>query len=177
MTTTVFGGASRQQAADKSEAELRKFDRNVSIQLKRRCGGVCPMGWDWYATRQGYLCGGGSHFIEHEDVETMLKHGALPQRLEMVIESVNGTPYDREVTPPPGNGNGTGEEPAFWTAEQQWALGVYLFARLRDPKHKRMDGLGPGGRRGGGHCGGPGSGFGGDPFGDWEDVAKQRCGV
>jgi hypothetical protein len=143
-STTVVGGASRQQAADKSEAELRRFDRNVSDQLRIMCGGICPVGWDYYATRQGYLCAGGSHFFSHEDVEAMLKHGIMPQG-----EIVNGDPYEREITPPPGNGNGSGQEPAFWTAHQQLVAGLYPFARLRDPKNRRLNGLGPGGGRGG----------------------------
>jgi hypothetical protein len=152
-TTTVVGGASRQQAANKSEAELHRFDRNVSEQLKnlRMYGGICPMGYDYYATRQGYLCGGGSHFFAHEEVEAMLKHGTMPR-----CEQVNGSPWHREITPPPGNGDGSGEEPTFWSAQRQLARGMYPFARLKDPKNRRLNGMGPGGGRAGG-----------GPFGDW----------
>lgn len=97
------------------------------------------MGWDYYATRQGYLCGGGHHFFSHEDVEAMLKHGRPPR-----VEEVNGCIYDREITPPPGNGNGSGTEPAFWTAEQQLAEGLYPSARLRDKKNRRLNTMGLG---------------------------------
>jgi hypothetical protein len=162
--TTVVGGASRQQAAEKSKAELCRFDWNVSEQLKnlRMYGGICPMGYNYYVARQGYLCGGGSHFFSHEDVEAMLKHGAMPR-----CEEVNGTPWHREITPPPGNGNGSGNKPTFWSAQRQLAEGMYPFTRLKDPKNRRLNGLGPGGGRGGGGSFGGGRPFGGGTFGDW----------
>lgn len=79
------------------------------------------MQWDWYAAREGYLCGGGQHFVSHEDVEVMLKTGREPR-----IEHVNtyGHPTLRQVTPPPGGGNGSGEEPAFWSTEFRRSVGM-----------------------------------------------------
>lgn len=98
------------------------------------------MGFDFYAARQGYLCGGGSHLFEHEEVEAMSNHGHYP-RLELVnLGGSCGT-----VTPPPGNGDGSGTEPAFWTAEEQVDNGYYPSARLKDPRwNPRLN------RRGGG---------------------------
>ena len=87
------------------------------------------MGFDFYAVREGYLCGGGHHFVEHEEVEDMLKYGHCPR-----LECVNRETHERPVTPPPGDGNGSGGEPAFWTAEEQLRHGLYPFARLRDPR-------------------------------------------
>ena len=139
-TTETVGSASRQQAPTLGAESLRRFDQNVSIQLKRMVGGPsCPMGFDFYAVREGYLCGGGHHFVDHGDVEAMLKHGRCPR-----LEIVNG-PGERGVTPPPGEGDGSGAEPAFWTADEQLRHGLYPFARLRNPRwNPRLNG----GRRG-----------------------------
>jgi hypothetical protein len=113
-TTSVVGSTSRQKAAEKGKTELRRFDKDVSNQLKKSYDGICPMGFDYYAARQGYICGGGSHFFTHDEVEAMLKYGREPR-----LERVNsGAPYERLVTPPPGNGDGSGLEPLFWTAKQ-----------------------------------------------------------
>jgi hypothetical protein len=142
-TTETVGSASRQRAATQGAANLRQFDKDVSVKLKRMVGGTCPVGFDFYAVRQGYLCGGGNHFVEHAEVEAMLKYGIRP-RLEMV----NRNRYDRPVTPPSGNGNGSGDEPAFWTAEQQDDAGAYPYALLKDPEaNPRLNGMGWG-RRG-----------------------------
>lgn len=71
-------------------------------------GVTCPQGFDLYAAREGYLCSGGHHFVEYEEVEKMLKYGWCPR-----LENVNMNTHHRKVTPPPGDGNGSGEEPAF----------------------------------------------------------------
>ena len=127
-TTTVVGSSSRQKAAEKGKTELRRFDHQVSEQLKRSYDGVCPMGFDYYAARQGYICGGGSHFFQHDEVEAMLKYGRAPR-----LESVNCAPYLRMVTPPPGNGDGSGLEPLFWNAKQLAEVGHGGYALTNDP--------------------------------------------
>jgi hypothetical protein len=110
-TTTVVGSSSRQEAAKQGKTELRRFDQNVSNRLKQFAGNVlCPLGFDYYATRQGYLCGGGTHFFSHESVEAMLKHGRVPE-----LEDVNGDAYDRQVTPPPDDVDWTGRQRPVWT--------------------------------------------------------------
>lgn len=113
--TKVVGSTSRKEAADKGQKELRRFDRDVSNWLKQY-GGICPMGWDYYATRQGYLCGGTNHFVSHDDVEALLSSGRPPY-----IEFVNGPSHTRLVTPPPATGriDGCGELPT-WEAEPGW---------------------------------------------------------
>jgi hypothetical protein len=137
-TTETVGSASRQRATTQGAANLRQFDKDVSVKLKRMVGGTCPQGFDFYAVRQGYLCGGGSHFVHHDEVEAMLKYGVCPR-----LEDVNGGPPFRAVTPPPGNGDGSGGEPAFWTAEEQIDAGLYPFADLKDPKaNPRLNGRG-----------------------------------
>lgn len=101
-------------------------------------GGTCPMGFDFYAVREGYLCGGGNHFVEYAEVEAMLKYNICPR-----LEPVNQGQFLRAVTPPPGNGDGSGNEPAFWTVEQQVDAGVYPYALLKDPKaNPRLNGWG-----------------------------------
>lgn len=128
-TTNVVGSTSRKKAAEKGKRELRRFDEEVSNQLKRAYEGVCPMGFDYYAARQGYICGGGHHFFTHETVEAMLKYGRTP-----FLEDVNATPFTRLVTPPPdNNGDGSGLEPLFWTAKQQAEAGQGGYALLKDP--------------------------------------------
>ena len=142
-TNETVGSASRRQAATQGAANLRQFDQDVSIKLKRMVGGTCPLGFDFYAVRQGYLCGGGSHFVHHDEVEAMLKYGLCPR-----LEDVNGGPPCRAVTPPPGNGDGSGNEPAFWTVDEQLDAGLYPFALLKDPKaNPRLNGRGWGRRR------------------------------
>jgi len=142
-TTETVGSASRQRAATQGASNLRQFDKDVSVKLKLMVGGTCPQGFDVYAVRQGYLCGGGSHFVHHDEVEAMLKYGVCPR-----LEDVNGGPPFRAVTPPPGNGDGSGGEPAFWTAEEQIDAGLYPFADLKDPKtNPRLNGRGWGRRR------------------------------
>ncbi|KAM0698947.1 hypothetical protein Q7P36_000991 [Cladosporium allicinum] len=137
-TTSTTGGASRQQAATQGAANLRQFDQDVSVKLKRMVGGTCPMGFDFYAVREGYLCGGGNHFVEYAEVEAMLKYNICPR-----LEPVNQGQFLRAVTPPPGNGDGSGNEPAFWTVEQQVDAGVYPYALLKDPKaNPRLNGWG-----------------------------------
>ena len=113
--TTVVGSTSRQNAAEKGQRELRRFDRDISNRLKQY-GGICPMGWDYYATRQGYLCGGTNHFVSHDDVEALLSRGQPPY-----IEFVNGPSHTRLVTPPPATGqmDGCGEPPT-WEADPGW---------------------------------------------------------
>jgi hypothetical protein len=139
--TSTTGGASRQQAATQGAANLRQFDQDVSVKLKRMVGGTCPMGFDFYAVREGYLCGGGNHFVEYAEVEAMLKYNICPR-----LKPVNQGQFLRAVTPPPGNGDGSGNEPAFWTVEQQVDAGVYPYALLKDPKaNPRLNGWG--GRR------------------------------
>jgi hypothetical protein len=128
-TTTVVGSSSRQEAAKQGKKELRRFDEEVSNQLKRAYEGVCPMGFDYYAARQGYICGGGHHFFSHESVEAMLKYGRAP-----FLEHVNAIPGDRVVTPPPDNkGDGSGLEPLFWSAPQLSETGYGGYAVLKDP--------------------------------------------
>jgi hypothetical protein len=115
--TSVVGSTSRQKAADSGKAELQRFDRVVSDRLKQfNQHGVCPKGWDYYATRQGYLCGGATHFVSHEDVEAMLAGGRTPR-----IEKVNAYPPRRMVTPPPADGrlDGSREMPV-WNDPQWW---------------------------------------------------------
>jgi hypothetical protein len=114
-TTNVVGSNSRKEAAEKGKTELRRFDQDVSNRLKAY-GGVCPMGWDYYATRQGYLCGGTNHFVSHDDVEALLSRGRPPY-----IEFVNGPSHTRLVTPPPAAGrlDGCGELPT-WEADPGW---------------------------------------------------------
>jgi hypothetical protein len=141
-TTETVGSASRQRAATQGASNLRQFDKDVSVKLKRMVGGTCPQGFDFYAVRQGYLCGGGSHFVHHDEVEAMLKYGVCPR-----LEDVNHGPPQRAVTPPPGNGDGSGNEPAFWSVEEQLDAGVYPYARLKDPKtNPRLNGRGWGRR-------------------------------
>ena len=53
-------------------------------------GGTCPQGFDLYAAREGYLCGGGHHFVEYEEVEKMLKYGRCPR-----LENVNMNTHHR----------------------------------------------------------------------------------
>ena len=114
-TTNVVGSNSRKEAAEKGKTELRRFDQDVSNRLKAY-GGVCPMGWDYYATRQGYLCGGTNHFVSHDNVEALLSRGRPPY-----IEFVNGPSHTRLVTPPPAAGrlDGCGELPT-WEADPGW---------------------------------------------------------
>lgn len=99
-------------------------------------GGTCPQGFDLYAARGGYLCGGGHHFVEYEEVEKMLKYGRCPR-----LENVNMNTHHRKVTPPPGDGNGSGEEPAFRSVDEQLEFGLYPFALLKNPDaNPRLDG-------------------------------------
>lgn len=126
-TTTVVGSSSRQEAAEKGKSELRRFDEEVSNRLKTCYDAICPFGYDYYATRQGYICGGGHHFFSHDEIEAMLKYGRAP-----FLEHIHEGPYDRQVTPPPGNGDGSGLEPLFWTTEQQSEMGGYPFAYLKN---------------------------------------------
>ncbi|GAB7329220.1 hypothetical protein MBLNU13_g01034t1 [Cladosporium sp. NU13] len=138
-TTNVVGSTSRKEAAEKGKKELRHFDEEVSTQLKRSYDGICPYGYDYYAARQGYICGGGHHFFSHDDVEAMLKYGRYP-----FLEHVNGNEYHRQVTPPPGNGDGSGLEPLFWTTEQLSEMGSYPFAWLKNPgKTPRLKPMNP----------------------------------
>jgi hypothetical protein len=137
-TTETVGSASRRQAATQGAAQLRQFDQDVSVKLNRMLAGTCPMGFDFYAVREGYLCGGGNHFVEHGEVEAMLKYGIRPR-----LEFVNKGQFTRAVTPPPGDGDGSGREPAFWTVEQQLYAGRYPFAALKDPEtNPRLNGRG-----------------------------------
>ena len=84
------------------------------------------MGWDYHATRQGYLCGGTNHFVSHDHVEGLLSHGRPPY-----IEIVNGPSYTRLVTPPPATGqmDACGElavweaDPGWWE-RHKWRLGL-----------------------------------------------------
>ena len=128
--TTVVGSASRQQAAEKGKTELRRFDQDVSNQLKRSFDGICPMGFDYYAARQGYICGGGHHFFSHEEVEGMLKHGRPP-----ILEHVNADwPEHRPITPLSyKTGDGSGLEPLFWNAKQLSEVGLGGYPVLKDP--------------------------------------------
>jgi hypothetical protein len=110
-TTTVIGSSSRQEAAKQGKTELRRFDRDISNRLKQFEGSVlCPMGFDYYATHQGYLCGGGTHFFSHESVEAMLKYGQVSE-----LEDVNDDVYDRQVTPPLDERGWAGRERPVWT--------------------------------------------------------------
>jgi hypothetical protein len=110
-TTTVIGSSSRQEAAKQGKTELRRFDQDISNRLKQFAGSVlCPMGFDYYATRQGYLCGGGTHFFSHESMEAMLKYGQVPE-----LEDVNDDVYDRQVTPPLDERGWAGRERPVWT--------------------------------------------------------------
>ena len=124
-TTNVVGSNSRKEAAEKGKTELRRFDQDVSNRLKAY-GGICPMGWDYYATRQGYLCGGTNHFVSHDDVEALLSRGRPPY-----IEFVNGPSHTRLVTPPPAAGrlDGCGELPTWeedpgWWERHKWRAGL-----------------------------------------------------
>jgi hypothetical protein len=68
----------------------------------------------------------------------MLKYGIRPR-----LEFVNKGQFTRAVTPPPGDGDGSGREPAFWTVEQQLYAGRYPFAALKDPEtNPRLNGRG-----------------------------------
>ena len=141
-TTETVGSASRQRAATQGASNLRQFDKDVSIKLKRMVGGTCPAGFDFYTVREGYLCGDGNHFVEHSEVEAMLEYSICPR-----LELVNGGPSYRAVTPPPGNGDGSGNESAFWSVEEQLDAGWYPFAALKDPKtNPRLNGRGWGRR-------------------------------
>ena len=124
-TTTVVGSTSRQRAAGRGQRELRRFDREVNNRLKQHRG-ICPMEWDYYATRQGYLCGGTNHFVSHDHVEALLSNGRPPY-----IEFVNGPSYTRLVTPPPATGqlDGCGELPVWeadpgWWERHKWRVGL-----------------------------------------------------
>ena len=122
-TTATVDSTSRQKAAESGEAALRRFDRDVSNRLKQSTfGGICPMGWDYYATRQGYICGGSNHYVSHQDVEAMLACGRSPR-----IEFANGPLGTRVVTPPPATGqlDGSGRMPV-WNYPQWWETHRYM---------------------------------------------------
>lgn len=83
------------------------------------------MTFKWYAVRQGYLCGGGNHFITHDMADALLKHGTIPD-----IEIVNALPFMREVTPPPPRGDGNGD-PIFFDAKMRRCSWSLEYTRLR----------------------------------------------
>ncbi|KAM0723500.1 hypothetical protein Q7P37_000487 [Cladosporium fusiforme] len=130
-TTTVVGGKSRQQAANAGERELKRFDQHVTARLLLAAGrlGECPMEFDWYAVPKGYLCGGGNHFVTHEDVEAMLRTGQQP---EFMSVNMPMDPPERLVTPPPlpkDSDGDFGDEPVFWTNSHRFADGNVLLPK------------------------------------------------
>jgi len=67
-----LGGQARQAAAAQGEAELKRFDQNVQTLLMSASRSACPRGFRYYRGSDGYLCGGGSHFILHEEVDALV---------------------------------------------------------------------------------------------------------
>ena len=92
------GGRARQKAVAKGEAALRRFDETVQEMLMSASTSACPVGFIYYRVEDGYLCGGGHHFVSHDDVDAMLTFGIPPR-----IEHVN-SPLSPVVIFPPSAG-------------------------------------------------------------------------
>ncbi|EMC99502.1 hypothetical protein BAUCODRAFT_144914 [Baudoinia panamericana UAMH 10762] len=85
--TQVTGGKARRKAAAKGEAELHRFDEEVKRMLVQ-ASGICVAGFPYYKTQDGYLCGGGSHFVNDAEVDAMLEgrrpHGPIIQFVNLL---------------------------------------------------------------------------------------------
>lgn len=70
------------------------------------------MGYQYYRVPEGYLCGGGGHFVSHQDVDNMMKYGTQPY-----IETVNFIlkPGNRAIAPPAEGWH----EPMHWSPAQR----------------------------------------------------------
>ena len=72
------GGEARKQAEAKGEQEVQRFEQKVQ-ELIRRIG-PCPLQAPWYNAVDGYLCGGGTHFLYHKDIDKAFKQpGWIPR--------------------------------------------------------------------------------------------------
>lgn len=97
------GGKAREAAEAKGEKELQRFEKKVQTLI--RTMGVCPMQIRWYNTHEGYLCGAGTHFIDHRDIDMAFERpGRLPQvtivnRFDDPESRMSG--LSRPVHPPP----------------------------------------------------------------------------
>lgn len=97
ISTSNAGGAARQAAAANGDAALRQFDQTVQQMLMRASGSVCSRGFTYWRGKDGYLCGGGNHFVSNKDVDNMVTYGVPPY-----IENVNAELIcqSRRVSPP-----------------------------------------------------------------------------
>lgn len=97
------GGKARQEAEAKGEKELQRFEKKVQTLI--RTMGVCPMQIRWYNTHEGYLCGAGTHFIDHKDIDMAFERpGWFPQ--VTIVNSFDDpesrvSGLSRPVHPPP----------------------------------------------------------------------------
>lgn len=107
------GGQARQSAAAKGDAELRRFDKTVQEMLMSASSSACPFGFKYYRGPDGYLCGGGSHYVSHGDVDAMVMFGRPP-----FIEVVNDLAIGCRPIAPPADG---WHEPMHWTPARRLA--------------------------------------------------------
>ena len=75
----------------------------------------CPQRWTYYRGQDGYLCGGGHHFISHTDVDRLVNRGIPP-----LIEQVNGIIDGTRCVPPPAEG---WHEYMHWSPEALLEIG------------------------------------------------------
>ena len=109
-----LGGKARQAASAKGESELRRFDRSVEERLRMASGSSCRRGFKYYRVRDGYLCGGGNHYVSHDDVDAMVTFGMPP-----FVESVNSLGC-RSIAPPAD----AWHERMHWTPARRIANGM-----------------------------------------------------
>ncbi|KAK5109476.1 hypothetical protein LTR62_007036 [Meristemomyces frigidus] len=104
----ISGGRARQAAAAQGQMHLQEFDLRTQEMLMSASQSACPRGYSYYKCNDGYLCGGGNHFISDEQVD-MVMYGVarLPH-----IECVNDVcePWTRTIAPPPDGW----QEPMHW---------------------------------------------------------------
>jgi hypothetical protein len=71
------GGEARKQAEAKGEQEVQRFEEKVQKLIRRI--GTCPLQERWYNSVDGYICGAGTHFLYHEDIDKAFKQpGWIP---------------------------------------------------------------------------------------------------
>jgi hypothetical protein len=127
-TTTnneIYGGKARKAAARKGTAELKRFDTSVEKKLRKYSAALCPDGYHYYVHIFGYLCGGGSHFVTHEDVDCMELYSKRPR-----VQIVNA-PRNYLIIIPPWDG---WHEPMHWAPVQRIAHGLHPMPVKRDGK-------------------------------------------
>ncbi|KAK5128587.1 hypothetical protein LTR08_004050 [Meristemomyces frigidus] len=64
---STSGGKARKAA--EARGEVRQFEDRIRHMLASTRGSGCRAGFQWYATEEGYLCGGGDHIVHHTAID------------------------------------------------------------------------------------------------------------